>query len=89
MDPVFAGNGADRAEWSGPSVAVPVRLADNLVDAVPLGPTCGDALGGVAHGGIGRAEPSSGADEGGLAAIGHGEEATQVFAAVMDSIFCV
>ena len=31
-------------ERNSPSVAVPVRLADDLVDAVLLGPACGDAL---------------------------------------------
>ena len=32
------------AERSGPSVAVPVGLADDLVDTALLGPACGDAL---------------------------------------------
>ena len=32
------------AEGSGAAVAVPVGLADDLVDAALLGPACGDAL---------------------------------------------
>ena len=55
------------AEGSGPSVAVPIRLADDLVDAVLLGPACGDALDGGAaavnehHVGVTRGKRQGGA----------------------------